>query len=490
MMRANRAILVLLLTSWSSGASACALGAVYNLPIPFAMYATGAALALIVSFVIVAFVLKTASPRDSAGVPAARRSPRQLALPEWVVTALTATGLLALLLTIATGLVGSRNPLANFNMTFFWIVFMLGLTYLTALVGDIYALANPWRALCDALERWRPAIFRGWLPYPGWLGYFPALGFYVVLIWIELFGQIQPRTLSWLLIAYAGVNVTAAWLVGKETWFRHGEFFAVFFGLIGRIAPVEYLRDSTPARAYHVRLRKPFTGLLGAGADHGSLLLFVIFMLSSTAFDGAHDTVPWVGMFWRGLYPLLSVHIGLPYLIWVSVYYLWQSVMLLLMPLCYLAVYLLLLWLAKWATHSTLALRTLALRFAFTLIPIAFVYNVTHYYGEFSTQGVQILRMISDPFNRGWDLFGTSQWFTQPIVLDVGTVWHTQVALILAGHIISVYLAHVEALKVFPTARHALLSQLPMLLLMVFLTTAGLWILSLPIDAGQLSSPV
>jgi hypothetical protein len=487
---ANKGILVLLLTSWSSGASACALGAVYNLPIPFAMYATGAALALVVSFAIVAFVLKTASPTGNVGVPDAGLRPLRVALPQWVVTALTATSLLALLLTIATGLLGSRNPLANFNMTFFWVVFMLGLTYLTALVGNIYALANPWRALCGEVERWYPAIFRGWLPYPGWLGYFPALVLYVVLIWIELFGRIQPRTLSLLLISYAGVNVLAAWLVGKQTWFRYGEFFSVFFGLIGRMAPVEYVRDSTPAHAYCIRLRKPFTGLLDGGADHASLLLFVIFMLSSTAFDGAHDTVPWVGMFWRGLYPLLSVHISLPYLIWVSVYYLWQSLMLLLMPLCYLTVYLLLLWLAKWATHSNLSLRTLALRFAFTLIPIAFVYNVTHYYGEFSTQGVQVLRMISDPFNLGWDLFGTDHWFTQPIVLDVGMVWHTQVALILCGHIISVYLAHVEALKVFPTARHALLSQLPMLLLMVLLTTAGLWILSLPIDAGQLSSPV
>jgi hypothetical protein len=69
-------------------------------------------------------------------------------------------------------------------------------------------------------------------------------------------------------------------------------------------------------------------------------------------------------------------------------------------------------------------------------------------------------------------------------------VWHTQVALILAGHIVSVYLAHVEALKVFPNPRHAVLSQLPMLVLMVLLTTVGLWILSLPIDAGQLSAPV
>ena len=63
-------------------------------------------------------------------------------------------------------------------------------------------------------------------------------------------------------------------------------------------------------------------------------------------------------------------------------------------------------------------------------------------------------------------------------------VWHTQVALILFGHIVSVYLAHVVALRVFPTRREAMLSQLPMLCLMVFFTVAGLWILALPMQSG------
>jgi hypothetical protein len=213
-------------------------------------------------------------------------------------------------------------------------------------------------------------------------------------------------------------------------------------------------------------------------------------MISSTAFDGAHDTVPWVGMFWKGIYPLLSSFIEKPYSVWVSTYYAWQSTMLLLLPLCYAGVYLILLSIARSLTGSVVPLHTLALRFAFTLVPIAFVYNMTHYYGELASQGLQVLRMVSDPFSAGWNLFGTRQWFTDPIVLDAGTVWHSQVALILCGHIVSVYLAHVEALRVFPRARHAILSQMPMLLLMVLLTTVGLWILSLPIDAGQASTPM
>jgi hypothetical protein len=493
MQRAIVGSLALLLAGWSSRAAACALGAIYNLPIPFALYASGVGAALIMSFVIVAYVIREPSTVGGAALAAAIPQRYSHELPDWIVLGARWASVLALLLTVATGLFGSQNPLVNFNTTFFWIVFILGLTYLTAIAGDLYALINPWRSLCDWLEGWRPGMFLGRLPYPKWLGYYPALILYASLVWTELFGQTSPRTLAIILIGYGGVNLGTAWLIGKEQWFRYGELFSVYFRLLGKMAPIDYEPEPLGVRrraTYRLRFRKPFIGLLESNADHSSLLLFVIFMISSTAFDGAHDTVPWVGMFWKGLYPLLSSLINRPYSVWVSTYYAWQSTMLLLLPFCYAAVYLMLLSIARSVTGSVIPLQTLALRFAFTLVPIAFVYNVTHYYGELASQGIQVLRMVSDPFSVGWNLFGTRQWFTDPVVLDAGTVWHTQVALILFGHIVSVYLAHVEALRVFPRARHAMLSQMPMLLLMLLLTTVGLWILSLPIDAGQASTPM
>jgi hypothetical protein len=140
-------------------------------------------------------------------------------------------------------------------------------------------------------------------------------------------------------------------------------------------------------------------------------------------------------------------------------------------------------------TGSPLSVRELALRFAYSLVPIAFVYNVTHYYTLIVSQGLSIVRLVSDPLGRGWNLFGTADWLRDPVILDAGMVWHTQVWLILFGHIVSVYLAHVEALRVFPTSRRAVLSQLPMLVLMVLFTTVGLWILSLPIAGGQVVQP-
>ena len=483
------AVLTVFLALLSGVAVGCVLGATYNLPIPFGMYASGAAAALVASFAIVAFVLKT-EPANTARSPL-RHSAEVLEvnLSASVVGAAAWVSVGCLLLTITAGLRGTQNILANPAMTLFWIIFALGMAYATALLGDIYSLINPWLKLCDWIEHFDGSAFRGWIRYPESLAYYPALGFYMAFIWIELFGEIQPRTLSAVLLTYTGINLIAAWLFGKEKWFRYGEFFSVFFRLIGKMAPLEYVRTPAPSSGYRVRARKPFMGLLETHADHFSLVLFVIFMLSSTAFDGVHFTQPWVGLFWKHIYPILSAVVDRPYFFFLDIYYVWQWSMLILSPFVYLAVYLFLIWLAKTAANSDIPLRTLALRFAFTLVPIAFVYNLTHYYGELISQGIQIVRMMSDPFSLGWNLLGTNGSFRDPIILDAGTVWHTQVALILSGHIVSVYLAHVEALKVFPDRRYAALSQAPMLALMVLLTTAGLWILSLPIDAGQMVAP-
>jgi hypothetical protein len=237
-------------------------------------------------------------------------------------------------------------------------------------------------------------------------------------------------------------------------------------------------------------LRQPFIGLVQEPAEHFSLLLFVLFMLSSTAFDGVHDTRPWVLLFWKGLYPLLSGLIHRPYLFFVDIYYAWQWVMLFASPFVYLVIYLLFVWLMKIVTGSERAVRDLALRFALTLVPIGFVYNVTHYYTLLVGQAPAVVSMISDPFSLGWNLFGTARSYPAPIILLANGVWHTQVALILFGHIVSVYLAHLQALELFPTGKRGAWSQLPMLALMVLLTTIGLRILSLPIAAGQVQDPL
>ena len=58
--------------------------------------------------------------------------------------------------------------------------------------------------------------------------------------------------------------------------------------------------------------------------------------------------------------------------------------------------------------------------------------------------------------------------------------WLAVIAVVV-GHIYAVYLAHIMALRLYGSGRAALLSQLPLVLLMVAYTMISLWILSQPI---------
>jgi len=477
------------LTCGAGGALGHSFAPPYTMPVPFSMYAFGTGAALILSFVIVGLFATVPAygggPRDRLPVHAPAEP---LAIPIWTVGRVLS--IVLLMLCIVTGFLGTQNLYANFNMTFFWIVFVLGVPYLTAVIGDFYAAVNPWKAIVDALESLTGRAFVGVVGNPERFGYYPALLLYMLFIWIELFARVTPRGLSIALVIYTLINLAGAWLLGKSAWFRYGEFFAVCLRLIGKMSP--WARPWDPqeraADPGGRRWRMPFVGLLEARAEHMSLVVFVLFMLSSTAFDGLHGTQAWVALFWKGLYPAIAPYFttvaGQQYAFSTKLYYWWQWLSLAISPLAYLAVFGACVAAAKWAARSTLPVRELVLQLAFAMVPIAFVYHVTHYYTMLLAQGGQIVRLVSDPFGNGWNLLGTARMQIDPFVVDVNVIWHTQVALILLGHIASVYLAHVEALRLFPTARRAALSQLPMLALMVLFTAFGLWILSLPLSLG------
>jgi hypothetical protein len=62
--------------------------------------------------------------------------------------------------------------------------------------------------------------------------------------------------------------------------------------------------------------------------------------------------------------------------------------------------------------------------------------------------------------------------------VDAAFVWYSQVVLIVTGHVIAVYLAHLISRRFFGDPKRALWSQFPMLALMILYTISSLWILS------------
>ena len=474
---------------WSNQVAAHAWGNSYSLPIPLAMYAYGATAALVISFVLVGYFSQAGADTsaDLQRLPSLTDVAPSAGLSRILVIG-RAASVLGLGLTVVTGLFGNPSPFANFSMNFFWVIFVLGFTYLTSLMGDLYSVINPWKVLCEWTQGAGWPVFIARRQYPKWAGYWPAIVLYGIFIWIELFANTGPRRLAISLSAYSAITLLGACVFGPRQWFQYGEFFSVFLRLISKLAPLEFV--AVPGGTA-LRLRRPFEALIGAPADHPTLPLFILFMLSSTAFDGAHETLPWVNIFWKVIFPGLTPLITLigvkPLEVAPSLYYVWQWTMLALSPLVYYGIYRLFIWLTKIVMRSEMSVGQLACHFALSLIPIAFVYHASHYFALLLTEGPNIVARVSDPFGFGWNLFGTAS-KDLSIIPPAGLVWHTQVWLILVGHIVSVYVAHAQALRLFPSRARALRSQLPMLVLMVILTSLGLWILSLPIAAGQVNS--
>lgn len=459
-------------------------GEPYKLPLPYWHYIYAAMAALVLSFVAFAYFFRH---------PADQHTPSSQTHLCWEFPTLTAwidrlklrvlgQALVSggFILAIVTGLFGSADPYRNFNMTFFWIGFTLGGLYLSALVGDWYRTFNPWRQLCERL----PGLSLARIHYPAALAYWPAVVLYMAFIGIELFADISPLSLSVILLCYTAINLAGAYVFGSRCWFHYGEFFAVLFRLCAWMAPLTFKRVNSGNIALSLRL--PFSGLIDKHPHHFSLVIFTLFMLSSTAFDGLRETALWFNLFWKDPFDLLTPLLGQnPIYLYVSLrpWYLTLEVLtLLLSPFLYLAAFVAFLWLGKILIRSRLRLGAWVTHFAFSLLPIALVYHLTHYYSLLLSQGVKLRALLSDPFGWGWNLFGTAITGRIPVLPDMGFIWNSQVWLILVGHVASVMIAHVQALTVFPNSRAAGISQVPMLMLMVLFTGIGLWILAQPLQ--------
>jgi hypothetical protein len=113
-----------------------------------------------------------------------------------------------------------------------------------------------------------------------------------------------------------------------------------------------------------------------------------------------------------------------------------------------------------------------ARRYAPTLIPIAAVYFVSHYFLYLVYASQFTWAAVADPFGREW-VPDASPWTGVP----GSVVWYIQVALIVWGHVIAVFEAHRVSLGVHVDARRAVMAQVPLILLMVGYTFTGLWVL-------------
>jgi hypothetical protein len=249
----------------------------------------------------------------------------------------------------------------------------------------------------------------------------------------------------------------------------------VLFSVIGRFGPVETERDAG-GRLQRVWLRPWGTGLLQRQRPGWDWVVFVILMLSSLAFDGIIATPAWQS-FDRAMSPWDQ---GLGALGEPAIRTFGMLLLIAAFLLIFVAFVRLMLFFGG-GRGEELATVT---AFALTLVPIALVYNAAHNYSYLTIQSQALIPLLADPLARGWNLLPTAGYQPSFALAGASTVWYMQIILIVLGHVTAVYLAHLRAGERFRTAQRALLSQYPMLVLMVLYTMTSLWILAQPITRG------
>ena len=131
----------------------------------------------------------------------AHRSPGPSGCGRWLahpvllaLLKLVAAGLF--ILTVIAGFFGNQDPYRNIAPTLVWIIWWVGLAIVSAFVGDLWALVNPWRRCSTGPTGSIGADGRRGLalalPYPEALGVWPAVGLLLAVSWTEL-GVSEPR---------------------------------------------------------------------------------------------------------------------------------------------------------------------------------------------------------------------------------------------------------------------------------------------------------
>ncbi|MCW2960945.1 MAG: hypothetical protein JWM90_1332 [Thermoleophilia bacterium] len=445
-----------------------------DVPLPIGTFYAAAAGALVLSFLLLAVGLRT--PRFSSGE--LRAEPRWLdrLAGTLALRVLARTLGVAFLVTLlATALWGSTLPAANPAPNLVFVLGWLGLPLAAVLIGHGVLLLHPVAALAKlgGMRDTTPTPPAPWIGlWIAWLGLF-------LFTWLELVYPTATKvrllgalTFAWLLL---GLVASSRW--GVRAYVERIDPFGTYARLLASLSQWGLRRDG------RLGIRLP---LLGANRDvppAPGLVALVTLLIGTVSYDGLTRT-GW----WQERVALATADLARSGISAANGRMLFGTFGFILLAL--------LAWgafeLATWAAarigrlDTGRGLRRTAQAFAPSLLPIALAYVVAHYFSFFVVQVQDLIRYASDPFDAGWNLFGTADRKLRDLHVPSGTtVWFVQVASIVVGHVAGLLLAHDRALELAPRRsdgtldyRAATLSQLPLLALMLLYTVGGLYFLS------------
>jgi hypothetical protein len=432
--------LVLLLVV--SPASAHGVGGRQDLPFPLSYFVSGAAVALIISFMWIGISWTEPKMQTGPNYQKSRLSP----LGRWAVV-LQPVGIVGLLVVLVNPLVGD-----GFAPAFLvWVGLWLVVPFVSIVLGDVYSFLNPWRTAASLLGIPRRKRDHG-------MGVWPAVVALFGVVWLELASSSgsDASTLAVAAICYSVWLFGWMAVFGIDVGLETADVFTVLNRAISAISPFGRHPDGSMmyrgwARAIVVLPRRR------------GFVAFVVSMIGTVTYDGLGGPSLWRDVFGdlvdqtgfqTGALVGVSVVIGLLYYGAIRA--------------------------AIFLSGSQKPLIETAASFAHTLIPIGAAYSFAHYFTLVLLEGQALVGIASDPLGVGWNLFGTAGASVDYSWLSPSWIWWIQVVAIVSGHIVSVLLAHDRSLVEFPpeTAVKSQSVMLVMLVMMVALTGLGLFLLA------------
>jgi len=424
-----------------------------DLPLPFSFVVAGAVLALVISFAILIFAWRTPRFQRVGG----RGMPGLTAVVDGPVVQLIARALvLATYAWAGLAMMAGQDLLTNpiFGFVFVWM--WVGLVPISLLLGQFWRTTNPLRTihrgLCS-IARVDPQ--QGLLALPAGVGVWPAAVGLFGFGWLEL---VQPdRTtlavlrvwaLGWLVILVLGA------IVFGQRWIGAADPFEVYASTIAQMSIFRRVGDQ-------LRLVNPLAGLNAWRAPPGATAV-VAALLGSTAFDSFTNTSWWIQTVQNSALPTV----------------LWGTAGLLTMIIIVFVTFSLgAAWMGRYGDRPAREYPRLMVG---SLLPIVLGYVVAHYATLLIVEGQRVAINFSDPLGRGWNTFGSAEMGVNSAIFNHPTgIAVMQACAIVGGHIFGIICAHEKAVALLPPDR-AVRGQLPLLLVMIGYTCAGLLLLFSP----------
>ena len=396
-----------------------------DLPIPFNMVLNAAVLTVVITFVFLKVSWKESILTSEERLFSTKQSPSGKLL-----------GLLVLVLLTVPGLVNNETAKVSVTPLILWVFLWIGVPVLGLLFGDLYAKFNPLSIIVNQKGDSKNVYVASFL--------------FICLTWFELVWT-KPGNPRHIGIVFLLLIVVVS-LVQK--------FYKKTIIEVDPLLVLHHLYSKMRV-THKAPVFKSLLNNLSNLAQLKGMEYFILLMIGTVTYDGLRETTFWFNLFGTRSYETsFSTMAFLSMNLIVIIFYRFA---------CYFAIR---------VSGENYDLNEISLKFGHTMLPIAFAYHVTHYLGLLLFESQTLLYRLNDPLGFGWNLFNaqetTVDYFLEPIVL-----WTVMVIVTLAGHMLSVVLAHDLSVKIFGHQKSDK-TQYIFLFITVALTLQALFVLSVP----------